>query len=149
MRKIIGLVVLGLALAGVNAVLLIFPVVEVSEDTRIVALIASPSPDNPKSDRYPVNRSQKEVQETENAARFQHLIKYAVRQNLHRQSMGEIMQAIAVAFLGTPYKAGLLDQSSQETLVVTLNKFDCTLFVETVLAIARGVAVQDLSLIHI
>ncbi|MEW6499507.1 MAG: N-acetylmuramoyl-L-alanine amidase-like domain-containing protein, partial [Cyanobacteriota bacterium] len=43
------------------------------------------------------------------------------------------------------YKGNLLDQSPEETLVVTLNQFDCVLFVETVLAIARGVAVQDYS----
>ncbi len=55
------------------------------------------------------------------------------------------MQTIAKQFLGRPYKANLLDQSQQETLVVSLKQFDCMLFIETVLAIARGVAVQDYS----
>ncbi|HEY9649984.1 MAG TPA: N-acetylmuramoyl-L-alanine amidase-like domain-containing protein, partial [Coleofasciculaceae cyanobacterium] len=45
----------------------------------------------------------------------------------------------------TPYKAGLLDQFPQETLVATLNQFDCVLFIETVLAITRGIATQDYS----
>jgi hypothetical protein len=44
--------------------------------------------------------------------------------------MGEIMQAIAVAFLGTPYKSGFIRPSSQETLVVTLNEFDCVLLLK-------------------
>lgn len=157
MRKILGLVVLGSALAGASASLLAFPVVvarhlptaSLTTHQTIAAQsdpnVASPSPDNRLTDRYPANRNQKEVPKTENAARFQRITEYAVGQNLHDSPMGEIVQAIAVAFLGTPYKAGLLDQSSQETLVVTLNKFDCVLFVETVLAIARGVAVQDYS----
>lgn len=69
----------------------------------------------------------------------------AVKEKLHSRPLGEMMQAIAVKFRGTPYRAGLLDRSSQETLVVSLQGFDCVLFVETVLAIARGVAVQDYS----
>jgi hypothetical protein len=64
---------------------------------------------------------------------------------MHEKPMGEIMQAIAEQFLGTAYKADLLDQSKEETLVITLKQFDCVLFVESVLAIARGVAVQDYS----
>ncbi len=70
---------------------------------------------------------------------------YAIQQNLSQRPMGEIMQAIADYFIGTPYRAGLLDQSNQESLVITLNGFDCVLLVETVLAMARGIAVQDYS----
>jgi hypothetical protein len=69
----------------------------------------------------------------------------AIAQKSHQRPMGEIVQAIAHEFLGAAYKANLLDQSKEETLVVNLNQFDCVLFVENVLAIARGVAVQDYS----
>ncbi len=79
----------------------------------------------------------------EDVARFEKVVQYAKQQNLPDRSIGEIVQAIADNFLGQPYAEGLLDKSGEEKLIVTLNKFDCVLFVETVLAIARGVAVQD------
>jgi hypothetical protein len=81
----------------------------------------------------------------EEREQFQHIMDWVIAQHLHEQPMTDIIQAIAHQFVGTPYKAGLLDQSSDETLVVTLQAFDCVLFVETVLAIARGLAQQDYS----
>lgn len=89
------------------------------------------------------NTERETVAQPEDIARFEKVVQYAKQQNLHDRSMGEIVQAIADNFLGKPYAAGLLDKSGEEKLIVTLNKFDCVLFVETVLAIARGVAVQD------
>ncbi|MEG4812330.1 DUF1460 domain-containing protein [Microcoleus sp. F8-D1] len=90
------------------------------------------------------NNTEREIAaQPEDIARFEKVVQYAKRQNLHDRSIGEIVQAIADYFLGKPYAAGLLDKSGEEKLLVTLNKFDCVLFVETVLAIARGVAVQD------
>ncbi|MGD1717140.1 DUF1460 domain-containing protein [Dapis sp. BLCC M172] len=77
--------------------------------------------------------------------KFKPVMEYAIKQNLAEGSMAEIMQAIADYFIGTPYKAGLLDQSNQESLVITLDGFDCVLFVETVLAMARGIAMEDYS----
>ncbi|NES67397.1 MAG: DUF1460 domain-containing protein [Okeania sp. SIO2D1] len=76
---------------------------------------------------------------------FKLVMEYAVKQNLSQRPMAEIMQAIADYFIGTPYKAGLLDQSNQESLVISLDGFDCVLFVETVLAMSRGIAVEDYS----
>ncbi|HLO51244.1 MAG TPA: N-acetylmuramoyl-L-alanine amidase-like domain-containing protein [Kamptonema sp.] len=84
-----------------------------------------------------------ELARVEDLERFDRVVKYSRSQKLHDRSMEGIMQAIADNFLGTPYKAGLLDKSNEEKLVVSLDGFDCVLFVETVLAIARGVAVQD------
>ena len=86
-----------------------------------------------------------EIPETDDGERFRRVMDYARPNKAYERPMGEIIQAIAQQFLGAAYKADLLDQSKEETLVVTLNKFDCVLFVETVLAIARGVAVQDYS----
>ncbi|MCA1990842.1 MAG: DUF1460 domain-containing protein [Coleofasciculus sp. S288] len=86
-----------------------------------------------------------DIPETEDGERFRRIMQQARSQKLHERPMGDIMQAIANSFLGTAYKAGLLDESKEETLVVTLTQFDCVLFLETVLAIARGVAIQDYS----
>lgn len=80
-----------------------------------------------------------------NAIQFKRIMQDAGARSLHDRPMGEIVQAIAKRFLGSPYQPNLLDQSSQESLVVSLTQFDCVLFVETVLAIARGVALQDYS----
>ncbi len=79
----------------------------------------------------------------EDIARFEKVVQYAKQQNLPDRPLGEIVQAIADNFLGKPYTEGLLDKSGEEKLIVTLNQFDCVLFVETVVAIARGVAVKD------
>ena len=79
----------------------------------------------------------------EDIARFDKIVQYAKQQNLPDRAIGEILQAIGDNFLGKPYAEGLLDKSGAEKLIITLNKFDCVLFVETVLAISRGVAVKD------
>jgi cell wall-associated NlpC family hydrolase len=89
------------------------------------------------------NTGRETAAQPEDIARFDKIVQYAKQQNLPDRPIGEIVQAIADNFLGQPYAEGLLDKSGEEKLIVTLNKFDCVLFVETVLAIARGVAVQD------
>ena len=90
------------------------------------------------------NNTEREIAaQSEDVARFEKIVQYAKQQNLPDRPIGEIVQAIADNFLGQPYAEGLLDKSGAEKLIVTLNKFDCVLFVETVLAIARGVAVKD------
>lgn len=90
------------------------------------------------------NNTEREIAaQSEDLARFEKIVQYAKQQNLPDRPIGEIVQAIADNFLGQPYAEGLLDKSGAEKLTVTLNKFDCVLFVETVLAIARGVAVKD------
>ena len=90
------------------------------------------------------NNTEREIAaQSEDVARFEKIVQYANKQNLPDRPIGEIVQAIADNFLGQPYVEGLLDKSGTEKLIVTLDKFDCVLFVETVLAIARGVAVKD------
>ena len=64
---------------------------------------------------------------------------------LPQSSMGELVQTVARQFLGAEYQAGLLDRSPQETLVISLQQFDCLLFVETVLAIASNIAKEQYS----
>lgn len=78
-------------------------------------------------------------------SRFQQIMRYSMERSLYRKPLGEIVQAIAQQLLGSSYHANLLDKSSQEGLVVSLTRFDCVLFVETVLSLAQGVAEQDYS----
>ncbi len=78
-------------------------------------------------------------------ATFDRVVQRATGDRLSQVSFGEIVQAIATEFLGAPYRAGLLDRFGQETLLTSLQEFDCVLFVETVLAIARNIALEDTS----
>lgn len=48
---------------------------------------------------------------------------------------GERVLAAAHKFMGKPYVAGTLDNDLNEKLVVNLDQFDCTTFVETVMAL--------------
>ncbi|NJR48445.1 MAG: DUF1460 domain-containing protein [Leptolyngbyaceae cyanobacterium CSU_1_3] len=83
---------------------------------------------------------------TQDAIIFNRLMQQAIDQKFYQLPMGERMQAIAQQFIGFSYQGDLLDQSSQETLKISLQQFDCVLFVETVLAMARGISRQDYSI---
>ena len=50
---------------------------------------------------------------------------------------GSEMTAIASLFIGAPYVGGTLEGDTAESLKINLHAFDCTTFVETVLALAR------------
>lgn len=76
-------------------------------------------------------------------ARFKQAMGHAKAARWHTLPMGEIMQAVALQFLGTPYEGGTLDVPEEETLLAQLRSFDCVLLVETALAMARGIAHQD------
>lgn len=97
------------------------------------------------SDKLYAQTPSQDIPPSKDGERFRRIMQSAIAQKLHQRPMGDILQAIATTFVGAPYKGNLLDQSTEETLVVNLNQFDCVLLVETVLAIARGVAVQDYS----
>ncbi|MGQ4646503.1 N-acetylmuramoyl-L-alanine amidase-like domain-containing protein [Lyngbya aestuarii] len=99
----------------------------------------------PLWDEAKTEPSTRQTLDPETAETFRRVMEEAIGQNWHDLPMGEIMQAIAKQFLGASYQAGLLDKSEQENLVISLKEFDCLLFIETVLALARGVAVQDYS----
>lgn len=74
---------------------------------------------------------------------FERVMARARAENLHARPLGEIIQTMGSWFAGTPYVEGLLDAPDEETLVLNLEGFDCVLFVESMLALARGVAVED------
>jgi cell wall-associated NlpC family hydrolase len=90
----------------------------------------------------PPTRS-KDVIKPEDRVRFQQIMQSAKTDQLTKQPIGEIMSAIAQQFLGTPYQANLLDGTEQERLVLSLTQFDCFIFVETMLALARGIKLED------
>lgn len=77
--------------------------------------------------------------------RFERVMDIARKKGWHEQPIGRIMQALGTQFRGRPYLAGTLDEPQTEHLVIRFDGFDCVTFVETVLAMARGVAVEEYS----
>jgi hypothetical protein len=58
---------------------------------------------------------------------------------------GNLIVEIGCLFINVPYKAGTLENLGKEKLIVNVSGFDCTTFVETVLALARGTVAGKLS----
>lgn len=52
-------------------------------------------------------------------------------------SPGDLIIQIALNFLSFPYKEGTLESPGKEKLVVNFRQFDCSTFVETILALAH------------
>ena len=77
--------------------------------------------------------------------KFQRVMDYARDRHLYQRPIGEVMQAISEQLLDTPYQENLLDETPNETLTLSLQKFDCVLFIESVLAMTRGIVEQDYS----
>jgi hypothetical protein len=86
-----------------------------------------------------------DIPHNQDGAIFLTIMERAIASKLSAQSMGEIIQTVAQQLLGAKYEAGLLDKSTKETLFISLQKFDCLLLVETVLALAHNIALQDRS----
>lgn len=59
--------------------------------------------------------------------------------------IGEIFALMGQRFLGTPYVAHTLETEPPEHLIVNLRAFDCTTFVESMLALARCVKTSGAS----
>lgn len=144
MKKIFGMVALFSFIAGGAVSIVTFrfwlnqPLEAVSQP-----VVSVNSPQNLPRSTPVIDLHQQAVADKGTLPRFERIVQYAKQQKLSDRPMGEIMQAIAQQFLGAQYKKNLLDRFPQETLFISLDNFDCVLFVETVLAIARGVAVQD------
>ncbi|MDZ4699523.1 MAG: DUF1460 domain-containing protein [Rhodothermales bacterium] len=73
------------------------------------------------------------------ARRFETAMAFARANRLSEKPIGEIMQALGETLVETPYEAGTLDRNEEETLVVGFMGFDCVTFVESMLAMARGI----------
>lgn len=70
---------------------------------------------------------------------FNETMAYARDHNLKERPIGEIMTELGERFMGKPYATGLLDEPAHETLVCTLNEFDCVTFNESMLAMGRAI----------
>ena len=79
---------------------------------------------------------------------FLKVMKAAHPQILQSRPIGEVIQAIAEQFLGTPYEAELLEHSPTERLFLSLKHFDCVLLIETVVALAHNAIQHDNSVSH-
>lgn len=82
---------------------------------------------------------------TETTAAFDRVMTVAQNEAFHERPFGEIVQAVGETLMGTRYQEGLLDVGVEETLVIDLTAFDCVLYVENVLALARGIAQEEYS----
>jgi len=66
----------------------------------------------------------------------------AAARSLQTAPIGDVMAAIGLSFIGTPYVAHTLEASGPEHLVINLHGLDCTTFVENVLALSRSVRLK-------
>ena len=85
----------------------------------------------------------KKLYQIELEKQFKSIINLINNHNPSKLSMGEIMQQVAKQFLGSAYKANLLDTLEKEKIFISFNQFDCVLFVETVLAITRNITMNN------
>ena len=74
---------------------------------------------------------------------FQTILELAEAQGVAGRPYGEIVQWVGEQLLGRPYVAGMLDAPEAETLVVDLTAFDCVLYIENVLSLARAIALGE------
>jgi len=75
--------------------------------------------------------------EEEDARVFRKTIDEATTNGYAAKSIGEVMGAVGLSFTGYPYIAHSLEMPGDEHLVVNLRAFDCTTFMESVLALSR------------
>lgn len=74
---------------------------------------------------------------------FEQVMQTAIANEVGDRPFAQIVQTVAEQFLGAAYVDGLLDRAETEELVLSLTQFDCVLFVETVLAMARSIVARD------
>jgi hypothetical protein len=68
------------------------------------------------------------------------------RQQWQKLDLGDRLQVMAEQFIGDPYRANLLDQSTHEQPFISLHQFDCVLFLETVLALTATLSTPNESI---
>jgi len=83
------------------------------------------------------------VPSPETAQRFRDAMQLAASRNLQDEPVGLVMQVLGQTYAAAPYLEGTLDAPPTEELVVRLDGFDCVTYVETLLAMARGVVQRD------
>jgi hypothetical protein len=86
-----------------------------------------------------------DIPNTADGKKFLSIVEYATQNRLDRQPLGNIITSIGNKFIGAEYRVGLLDKTPTEQLFISLQKFDCLLFVEIILALAKNISQQDYS----
>ncbi len=76
---------------------------------------------------------------------FRSILEDAAAEDVASRPYGEIVQWVGEQLIGRPYVAGMLDAPANEMLVVDLTGFDCVLYVENVMALARMIALGESS----
>ena len=66
---------------------------------------------------------------------------HARRSGWDRRPIGEVVALMGQRFLGAPYVAHTLEAEGPERLLVNLREFDCTTFIESMLALSRCVRI--------
>ena len=103
--------------------------------------------DPPSKDRFlPKSTSKDGAVLPEDRQVYDAVSQYAIAEALHQQPFGEAVQSLAEYFQGIPYQGYQLDQKAEERLIVTFQSFDCVIFVETAIALARAFSLQEYSL---
>jgi hypothetical protein len=70
-------------------------------------------------------------------------VMHEVSSEIPQASTPELVMALSVKFLGTPYVAHTLEVKEPEQLVINLSGMDCTTFVEQMLAMAMAIKQSD------
>lgn len=70
---------------------------------------------------------------------------FAYEHLLTEKPVGDIVTAVGIQFLGSPYEEHTLDSGAEENLIVNLHSFDCVTFVENVIALAECIKRDRLS----
>lgn len=77
--------------------------------------------------------------DTNDSLALKRVFHFADSLGLSDSSFSSVITNIALHFEGIPYVANTLEQEGEERLVINLNEFDCTTFVENVLALSSCV----------
>lgn len=88
------------------------------------------------SDRLSAETSEERNEPDSTRVIFENVLDVVNTNGWQELPTGQLVQNVSRQFLGRPYKAGLLDVSEDEELVLELSTFDCVLLVENVLAIS-------------
>lgn len=81
--------------------------------------------------------------EAEDARIFRKIVDEASTNGYAGRPIGEVMGAVGLSFIGTPYVAHSLEVPGDERLVVNLRAFDCTTFMESVLTLSRCIRARS------
>ena len=144
--RLASLVVVALALAGTGC--------SQTDDAALAGVSISASamrPADTDDDTLPEDEREAAASDStaqfgaETAVELSRIAGLAEAQGVASRPYGEIVQWVGEQLRGRPYTAGLLDAPAQETLTGDLTQFDCVLYIENVLAVARGIATGDTS----